>query len=98
MPWGAAAAAAVVAGSYIQGQQAKSAAEKAAQQQREAGQQAADMQKFRPVGITTGFGTSEFTQGPYVTVLRSVDSCFAKSPRNSWNSVLRTISSRLIPR
>jgi hypothetical protein len=23
------------------------------------------MQKFRPVGITTGFGTSEFTQGPY---------------------------------
>ena len=65
MPWGAAAAAAVVAGGYIQGQQAKSAAEKAAQQQREAGQQAAEYQKFRPVGITTGFGTSEFTQGPY---------------------------------
>lgn len=65
MPWGAAAAAAVVAGGYIQGQQAKSAAEKAAQQQREAGQQAAEYQKFRPVGITTGFGSSEFTQGPY---------------------------------
>jgi len=66
MPWGAAAAAgAVVVGSYMQGQQAKSAAEQAAQQQREAGQLAAEYQKFRPVGITTGFGTSEFTQGPY---------------------------------
>lgn len=66
MPFAAAAAAtAVVAGNYIQGKQAQSAAERAAQQQREAGQQAAEMQKFRPVGITTGFGSSEFTQGPY---------------------------------
>jgi hypothetical protein len=65
MPWGAAAAAAVIGGSYLQGQQAKSAAEKAAQQQREAGERAAQQQQFRPVGITTGFGSSEFTQGPY---------------------------------
>jgi len=66
MPWGAAAAAtAVVAGSYLQGQSAKSAAETAAAQQREAGQLAAEYQKFRPVGITTGFGSSQFTQGPY---------------------------------
>jgi len=65
MPWGAAAAAAVIGGSYLQGQQAKSAAEKAAQQQREAGERAAQFQQFRPVGITTGFGSSEFTQGPY---------------------------------
>jgi len=65
MPWGAAAAAVVVGGSIIQGNKAASAAEQAAQQQREAGQQAAEMQQFRPVGITTGFGSSEFTQGPY---------------------------------
>jgi hypothetical protein len=65
MPWGAAAAAALIGGSYLQGQQAKSAAEKAAQQQREAGERAAQFQQFRPVGITTGFGSSQFTQGPY---------------------------------
>lgn len=66
MPWGAAAAAtAVVAGSYMQGQSAKSAAETAAAQQREAGQLAAQYQQFRPVGITTGFGSSQFSQGPY---------------------------------
>lgn len=66
MPWGAAAAAtAVVAGSYMQGQSAKSAAETAAAQQREAGQLAAQYQQFRPVGITTGFGSSKFSQGPY---------------------------------
>lgn len=65
MPWGAAAAAAVVGGSIIQGQQASKAAGAAAQAQREAGQQAAEYQKFRPVGITTGFGSSKFTEGPY---------------------------------
>jgi len=65
MPWGAAAAAAVIGGSIIQGNKAAGAANAAAQAQREAGQQAAEYQKFRPVGITTGFGSSEFTQGPY---------------------------------
>lgn len=65
MPWGAAAAAAVVGGSIIQGNKAAGAANTAAAQQREAGMLAAEYQKFRPVGITTGFGTSEFTQGPY---------------------------------
>lgn len=66
MPWGAAAAAAVVVGgSIISGNKAASAAEESARQQREAGQQAAEYQKFRPVGITTGFGTSQFTEGPY---------------------------------
>jgi hypothetical protein len=65
MPWGAAAAAAVVGGSIIQGNKAAGAANAAAQAQREAGQQAAEYQKFRPVGITTGFGSSEFTEGPY---------------------------------
>jgi hypothetical protein len=65
MPWGAAAAAAVIGGSYLQGQQAKKAAEESARQQREAGERSAEYQKFRPVGITTGFGSSQFTQGPY---------------------------------
>ena len=66
MPWGAAAAAAVmVGGSIISGNKAASAAEESARQQREAGQQSAEYQKFRPVGITTGFGSSQFTEGPY---------------------------------
>jgi hypothetical protein len=65
MPWGAAAAAAVVGGSIIQGNKAAGAANAAAQAQREVGQQSAEYQKFRPVGITTGFGSSEFTEGPY---------------------------------
>lgn len=65
MPWGAAAAAAVVGGSIIQGNKAAGAARDAANAQREAGQQAAEYQKFRPVGITTGFGSSQFTQGDY---------------------------------
>jgi hypothetical protein len=65
MPWGAAAAAAVVGGSIIQGNKAAGAARDAANAQREAGERAAQQQQFRPVGITTGFGSSEFTQGPY---------------------------------
>jgi hypothetical protein len=65
MPWGAAAAAAVVGGSIIQGNKAAGAARDAANAQREAGERAAQFQQFRPVGITTGFGSSEFTQGPY---------------------------------
>lgn len=65
MPWGAAAAAAVIGGSIIQGNKAASAARDAANQQREAGERAAQYQQFRPVGITTGFGSSQFTQGPY---------------------------------
>jgi hypothetical protein len=65
MPWGAAAAAAVVGGSIIQGNKAAGAARDAANAQREAGERASQYQQFRPVGITTGFGSSEFTQGPY---------------------------------
>lgn len=66
MPWGAAAAAAAtVAGSYISSQANKSAANTAADAQRYAADQAAQAQQFRPIGVTTGFGSSQFTQGPY---------------------------------
>lgn len=66
MPWGAAAAAAAtVAGSYISSQSNKSAANTAADAQRYAADQAAQAQQFRPIGITTGFGSSKFVQGPY---------------------------------
>jgi hypothetical protein len=43
----------------------KSAAGTAADAQRYAADQAAQAQQFRPIGITTGFGSSQFTQGPY---------------------------------
>lgn len=66
MPWGAAAVAgASLAGSYMSSQANKSAAGTAADAQRYAADQAAQAQQFRPIGITTGFGSSQFTQGPY---------------------------------
>jgi hypothetical protein len=43
----------------------KSAASTAADAQRYAADQAAQAQQFRPIGVTTGFGSSQFTQGPY---------------------------------
>lgn len=48
-------------GGIISGNQASSAASAAAQAQREAAQRASQMAQFRPVGITTGFGSSRFT-------------------------------------
>lgn len=65
MPWGAAiAAGAALAGSYMQGEAAKSAAEKSAEAQRQAAQIGADAAKFTPIGVTTRFGKSEFSFDP----------------------------------
>lgn len=47
-------------GGYMQGQAAKSAANTSAQAQLQAAQLAADAAKFRPVGITTRYGQSNF--------------------------------------
>ena len=47
-------------GGYMQGNAAKSAANTSAQAQLQAAQIAADAAKFRPVGITTRYGTSNF--------------------------------------
>lgn len=57
MPWAAAAA---VAGSVISGNSAKKAASTQANAQMEAARVAADAQRFRPVGVTTAFGSSQF--------------------------------------
>lgn len=57
MPWAAAAA---VAGSVISGNAAKKAASTQANAQTEAARLAADAQRFRPVGVTTAFGSSQF--------------------------------------
>lgn len=56
-------------GSQIQGNAAKSAANTSANAQMEAARIAAEAQKFRPVGVTTNFGRSNFTMSPegYVT-------------------------------
>lgn len=51
-------------GGYLQGNAAKSAAETSAQAQRDAAATAAEAQKFRPVGITTNFGSSNFQFSP----------------------------------
>jgi hypothetical protein len=51
-------------GGYLQGESAKSAAETSANAQREAAQMAADASRFRPVGVTTRFGSSQFGFDP----------------------------------
>jgi hypothetical protein len=58
MPW--IIAAATLGGSYLAGQSAKSAANTAASAQERAAQIAAEEQRFRPVGITSRFGSSQF--------------------------------------
>lgn len=56
----AAAAGGNLLGGYLQGEAAKSAAETSANAQLNAAKVAAEAQKFRPVGITTNFGQSNF--------------------------------------
>ena len=72
MPWAiAAAAAANLAGGYLQGKSAVSAAEKSADAQIEAARIAAEEARFRPVGMTTRFGTSQFKMNPTTGRLES---------------------------
>jgi hypothetical protein len=52
------------AGSLVQGQATKSAAQTAANAQLEAGRLAAEEARFRPIGTTTRFGSSQFQFGP----------------------------------
>jgi hypothetical protein len=47
-------------GGYLAGESAKSAAETSAAGQRQSAQMAADAARFRPVGVTTRFGSSNF--------------------------------------
>ena len=51
-------------GGILGGNSARSAAETSANAQLQAGQLAAEAQKFRPVGITSRFGTSSFQMSP----------------------------------
>lgn len=60
MPAAMAAAAGNIVGGYMQAEAAKDAAETQANAQREAARLAADAAKFRPVGVTSRFGTSNF--------------------------------------
>ena len=55
---------AMVVGGLLQGQSAKSAANTSAQAQLEAGRLAAEEARFRPIGTTTRFGSSQFQFGP----------------------------------
>ena len=51
-------------GGYLQGQSAKDAANTQANAQLESARLAAQQAAFRPVGMTTSFGNSNFTMGP----------------------------------
>jgi hypothetical protein len=58
------AAGASLVGGYMQGKSAEKAARAQADAQIKAAQLAAEEARFRPVGVTTGFGSSKFTMGP----------------------------------
>jgi hypothetical protein len=58
------AAGASLAGSYLSGKSAEKAANTSANAQLEAARIAAEEQRFRPVGVSTRFGTSQFEFGP----------------------------------
>ena len=62
MPWIAAGAS--LLGGYLQGESAKSASQTQADAQQRAAEAAAQEARFRPVGVTTRFGSSQFTTGP----------------------------------
>jgi hypothetical protein len=65
MTWGAVAVGgAGLVGGYMQGQSAQRAANTSAQAQLEAARIAADAARFRPVGVTTRFGSSQFGFDP----------------------------------
>jgi hypothetical protein len=64
MPIGWVAAGTSLLGSYLQGEAAKDAAETSANAQTAAARIAAEEARFRPVGVTTRFGTSQFTMDP----------------------------------
>lgn len=64
MPIGWVTAGANLLGGYLQGEAAKSAAQTSADAQLQAARLAAEEARFRPVGVTTRFGTSQFTTGP----------------------------------
>jgi hypothetical protein len=53
-----------LAGGYLQGEAAKDAASTSARAQLEAARLAAEESRFRPVGVTTRFGSSQFTMDP----------------------------------
>ena len=85
MPWGVAAAAGgAIIGGYMQGESAKSAAEKSAQAQLESARIGADASKagaeaarFTPVGITSRFGKSDYM---YDDAGRLTDAGYQLSP------------------
>lgn len=67
MPW--ITGAAIIGGSLLSGRAASSAASRSADAQQYAADRAAEAARFRPVGVTTRFGTSSFQTSPegYVT-------------------------------
>jgi hypothetical protein len=64
MPVAFLTAGASLLGGYMQGEATKSAAETSARSQLESARIAAEAAKFRPVGVTTRFGTSNFQFDP----------------------------------
>jgi hypothetical protein len=66
MPWIAAAVGGGLnlVGGYLQGEAAKDAASTSARAQERAAKLAAEEARFRPIGMTTRFGSSQFTMDP----------------------------------
>jgi len=79
-------------GGYLSGKSAEKAARTQADAQMKAAQLAAEEARFRPVGITTRFGQSQFQTGPEGRVLlhlRPYPSCLSRQVHGFgwWRSV-----------
>ena len=64
MPLALVAAGSSLLGGYLQGEAAKDAAKTSARAQERAARIAAEESRFRPIGMTTRFGSSQFTMDP----------------------------------
>ena len=83
-----------LASGYMQGESARKAANTSAQAQRESAQMAADAARFRPVGVTTRYGGSNFQFSPEGDL---VGAGYEVSPElRAYQDQLRTLSQQQI--
>ena len=83
-----------LASGYMQGESARKAANTSAQAQRESAQMAADAARFRPVGVTTRYGGSNFQFSPEGDL---VGAGYEVSPElQAYQDQLRTLSQQQI--
>ena len=84
-----------LAGGVLQQQQSKEAATTAAQNIDKATQQAVEASQFRPVGMTTRFGTSNYTYDPVTGRMTSAGYQLSPEAKNAQDRLVRLAESGL---